>query len=61
MLYIEDDMLSPGNLSPAFFDLGKGHKSDGDGESPPSASQVKIVLMLSIFYNSQFRSLTEFH
>ena len=40
MLFIEDDMLSGGTLSPVLLDLGKGHKSDGDAESPPSASQV---------------------
>ena len=36
-------MLAPRNLSPGLLDLGKGHKSDGDVESPPSASQVKNV------------------
>ena len=41
MLYIEED----GNLSPVQMmdklDIGKGHKSDGDHEGPPTPSQVK--------------------
>jgi len=40
MLYIEED----GNLSPVQMmdklDIGKGHKSDGDHEGPPTPSQV---------------------
>ena len=44
MLYIEDEGLSPGNLSPVRMmdklDMGKGHKSDGDIEGPPTPSQV---------------------
>ena len=40
MLYIEDEGLSPRNLSPVFLDLSKGHKSDGDAEAPPTPSQV---------------------
>jgi len=44
MLYIEDEGLSPGNLSPVRMmdklDIGKGHKSDGDIEGPPTPSQV---------------------
>ena len=41
MLYIEED----GNLSPVQMmdklDIGKGHKSDGDHEGPPTPSQVR--------------------
>ncbi len=41
MLYIEEEGLSPRNLSPVFLDLSsKGHKSDGDVEAPPTPSQV---------------------
>merc|ERR1719477_371351 len=47
MLFIEDDMLSGGTLSPVLLDLGKGHKSDGDAESPPSASQVAYRVPLN--------------
>ena len=43
MLYIEED----GNLSPVQMmdklDIGKGHKSDGDHEGPPTPSQVKAL------------------
>jgi len=41
MLYIEEEGLSPRNLSPVFLDLSKGHKSDGDVEAPPTPSQVQ--------------------
>ena len=41
MLYIEED----GNLSPVQMmdklDIGKGHKSDGDHDGPPTPSQVR--------------------
>ena len=44
MLYIEED----GNLSPVQMmdklDIGKGHKSDGDHDGPPTPSQVKPSL-----------------
>ena len=51
MLYIEDDGLSPRNLSPVLFDLGKGHKSDGDIENPPtSPSQVSLVHRVYKYY-----------
>jgi len=53
MLYIEDDILSPRNLSPVLLDLGKGHKSDGDGETPASPSQVAYRLP---FNNSDINS-----
>ena len=47
MLYIEDDLVSPRNLSPVLkmdrLDLGKGHKSDGDHEGPPTPSQVTCL------------------
>ena len=46
MLYIEED----GNLSPVQMmdklDIGKGHKSDGDHEGPPTPSQVRETLKL---------------
>ena len=42
MLYIEDEGLSPRNLSPVLLDLGKGHKSEGDIEAPPTPSQVGL-------------------
>ena len=51
MLYIEDDHgLSPRNLSPVVFDLGKGHKSEGDAENhqPTSPSQVEQRLRLAV-------------
>ena len=47
MLYIEED----GNLSPVQMmdklDIGKGHKSDGDHEGPPTPSQVRETLKLN--------------
>ena len=52
MLYIEDDHgLSPRNLSPVVFDLGKGHKSEGDAENhqPTSPSQVEQRLRLAVY------------
>ena len=43
MLYIEDETgLSPRNISPVLLDLGKGHKSDGDIETPANPSQVRL-------------------
>ena len=45
MLYIEDEVgLSPRNLSPVLLDIGKGHKSDGDVDAPPTPSQVLKAL-----------------
>ena len=46
MLYIEDECLSPRNLSPVFLDLSKGHKSDGDAEAPPTPSKVSKPIVL---------------
>ena len=43
MLFIEEEVLSPTNLSPMLLELGKGHKSDGDVESSQSTSQVYIL------------------
>ena len=45
MLYIEDEGLSPRNLSPVLLDLGKGHKSEGDIEAPPTPSQVGLEIL----------------
>ncbi len=46
MLYIEDEVgLSPRNLSPVLLDIGKGHKSDGDADAPPTPSQVLTTLL----------------
>jgi hypothetical protein len=47
MLYIEEEGLSPRNLSPVFLDIGKGHKSDGDVEAPPTPSQVSFLSYLT--------------
>ena len=47
MLFIEEEMLSPTNLSPMLLELGKGHKSDGDVESPQTVSQVCLLLFSS--------------
>ena len=46
MLYIEEEGLSPRNLSPVLLDLAKGHKSDGDIEAPPTQSQVGTFLFV---------------
>ena len=43
MLFIEEEVLSPTNLSPMLLELGKGHKSEGDVESSQSTSQVYIL------------------
>ena len=55
MLYIEDDFVSPRNLSPVLkmdrLDLGKGHKSDGDHEGPPTPSQVTFLAEDRIYQN----------
>ena len=46
MLYIEEDGLSPRNLSPVFLDLNMAHnKSDGDVEAPPTPSQVPLLVL----------------
>ena len=58
MLYIEDDLVSPRNLSPVLkmdrLDLGKGHKSDGDHEGPPTPSQVERLAADIIDLNCPF-------
>ena len=50
MLYIEED----GNLSPVQMmdklDIGKGHKSDGDHEGPPTPSQVRALKHKSLYF-----------
>jgi len=40
MLYIEDDILSPRNLSPVMLDLALVHKPEPEGDNLPSPSQV---------------------
>ena len=56
MLYIEEEGLSPRNLSPVLLDLAKGHKSDGDIEAPPTQSQVGtfFVCFWDIWMSSQY-------
>ena len=52
MLYIEED----GNLSPVQMmdklDIGKGHKSDGDHEGPPTPSQVRALKHKSLDFQN---------
>ena len=40
MLYIEDDILSPRNLSPVMLDLAMVHNPEPEGDNLPSPSQV---------------------
>ena len=56
MLYIEDDILSPRNLSPVMLDLAMVHKPETEAANLPSPSQVTCyshIYIMLILKHSQ--------